>query len=76
MIYLIFGEIMESLVKCSSCTYRHLNVLALEEKESSRYSLQVEKVEDMLNRIVRSSQATVKVPELGIKITPGLEAEG
>jgi zinc finger protein len=71
-----FGEVMESLAKCSSCKYRHVDVFSLEEKEPCKYTFKIECEEDMLVRVVRSSRATVKVPELGVKITPGPASQG
>ncbi len=71
-----FGDVMESLVTCSSCSYRHADVIILAEKQPCRYALEVEKEEDMLIRVVRSSHATIEIPELGVKVTPGAEAEG
>jgi zinc finger protein len=71
-----FGEVMESVTRCSFCGYRHADVMALEEKEPTRYTIQIEGEEDMFIRVVRSSYSTVEVPELGVKVTPGPRAEG
>lgn len=71
-----FGDVMESVAACSSCNYRHVDVILLAEKEPCRYTLSVESEEDMLIRVVRSSHAAIEIPELGVKITPGSEAQG
>lgn len=71
-----FGEIMESTIRCESCGYHHSEVFALEEKGPTRYEMLVSMAEDMFVRVVRSSTATIELPELGVKITPGPEAEG
>lgn len=71
-----FGEMMETTILCDSCGYRHSEVFALEEKGPVRYEMTVSAVEDMSVRVVRSSKSTIEVPELGVKITPGQEAEG
>jgi zinc finger protein len=71
-----FEEVMETLVKCDSCGYRHVDVLVLGEKEPSRYTLKIESAEDMHARVVRSGRSTVEVVELGVKITPGPDAQG
>lgn len=71
-----FGEVMENIIFCSSCGYRHADVVTLETKEPTRCTLKVESEEDMLIRVVRSGSARIEIPELGIKITPGLNSEG
>ncbi|MFQ5814905.1 MAG: ZPR1 zinc finger domain-containing protein [Candidatus Hydrothermarchaeaceae archaeon] len=67
---------METTILCDSCGYRHSEVFTLEEKGPVRYEMTVSAVEDMSVRVVRSSKSTIEVPELGVKITPGQEAEG
>lgn len=70
------GEVMESVLRCASCGYRHVDVLTLEEKPPARFKVKVECPQDMLIRVVRSSNAVVEIPELGVRITPGLASEG
>ncbi len=70
-----FGEVMESLVECSNCRYKHAEVFSLEKKEPAEYSLEVASEEDMLVRVVRSSHATIEIPELGVRISPGAQGE-
>jgi zinc finger protein len=71
-----FGEVMESTMKCSFCRYRSTDVMILDEKEPTRYLLSIENEEDMSIRVVRSSRASIEIPEIGVKITPGPQAEG
>lgn len=71
-----FEEVMESVFKCSNCGYRHVDVLVLGEKEPSRYTLKIDSARDMHARVVRSGKATVEIPEIGVKITPGPDSEG
>ncbi len=71
-----FGDVMENVISCPSCGYRHAEVIILEAREPARYTLKVESEEDMLVRVVRSGSARIEIPELGIKITPGLNSEG
>ncbi len=71
-----FGEVMESVLLCRRCGYRHTDVMVLEQREPARYTLVIESAEDMYIRVIRSSSATIKVPELGIEVTPGSEAQG
>ncbi len=71
-----FDEVMESMAKCHSCGYRHVDVLILGEKEPVRYTLRIDSDEDMSARVVRSSHSVVEISELGVTITPGPDAEG
>jgi zinc finger protein len=67
---------MESVLKCSSCGYRHVDGVMLEKKAPVRLKLKITSPDDMMIRVVRSSNATVEIPELGIKIIPGLASTG
>ncbi len=70
-----FGEIMESVVLCGACGYKHTDVICIEKKDPVRYSLKVKK--DRLNaRVVKSQSATVSIPELGLKVEPGPKSLG
>lgn len=71
-----FDEVMESVVKCGHCGYRHVDVLVLGEREPSKYTLKIESAKDMHIRVVRSSKSIVEIPEIGVKITPGPDAQG
>jgi zinc finger protein len=71
-----FGEIMESLLLCSRCGYRHSEVLSLEEREPASYTLEVERVEDLSIRVIRSETSTLRVPELDVEVRPGPRSEG
>lgn len=71
-----FGEAIEEITRCSNCNYRHVDTLILEEKGPVEYSLKIDGERDMLIRVIRSSHATIEIPELGVKITPGVDSEG
>ena len=70
-----FGEIMESVLICERCNYRSTDIICLEQKEPSRYI--IEAGEDTLNaRVVKSQSATIRIPELGLKVEPGSRSAG
>lgn len=71
-----FGEIMESVALCSGCHYRHTDVIVLQEKSPVKYTLNVEREEDLDVRVIRSGLCEVEIPELGVVITPGAAADG
>lgn len=70
-----FGEIMESIVLCESCGYRHTDIICLDQKDPVRYSIEV-KMESMNARVVKSQSATLSIPELGLKVEPGPKSLG
>jgi zinc finger protein len=70
-----FGEIMESTAKCHDCGYKHSDIMCLEQKESVRYELKINK-SNLNARVIRSQSATVRIPELGLKVEPGPRSQG
>ena len=70
-----FGDIMESLVSCQKCGYKHSDVICLEQKEPIRYALTIKK-DKLSTRVVKSQTATISIPELGLKVEPGPKSIG
>lgn len=70
-----FNKLYLFSMQCNHCHVKKSDVEALEKKESSRFTLEVTGEEDMNIRIVRSSEATIKIPHV-TTITPGMGAEG
>lgn len=50
---------------CSSCKYHKADVESEENQDPTRYTLEIESEEDLRIRIVKSSQADIKVPYIG-----------
>jgi len=69
-----FGGVMYISGSCE-CGFRYADVMFLESKGASRYTLEVLSKEDMNIRVVRSASGSVKIPELGVSIEPGPDAE-
>lgn len=70
-----FGEIMETVLKCQNCGYKHCDVICLDHKEPSRYTLQINK-NNLNARVIKSNSATIEIPELGLKVEPGSKSHG
>ncbi len=70
-----FGKSLLFSMSCSSCSYHKGDVEALEQKEPCRYTVDVESEEDLKIRIVKSAEATVKIPRV-TTITPGPASNG
>lgn len=72
-----FGKTLLTMTLCKRCGFRRSDVMSLEFHEPSQYEMRIENSQDLLlTRVLRSSTATIKIPELGIKISPGPKAEG
>jgi len=70
-----FGKTLVFSMKCSGCNYSMSDVEALEKKEPSKYTLDIDNEKDMNIKIVKSSTATVKIPYI-TDIEPGQVSEG
>ena len=70
-----FGKVYQFSMTCSSCKYHKADVEALEQKEPIKYEFEISSEEDMKVRVVKSSEATVKLPHLA-SITPGPASQG
>ena len=70
-----FGEVIESLVQCDKCGFKHSDVMCVEQKDPAKHSLQITQ-DSLSSRVVRSQTSTVSLPEIGIKVEPGPKSEG
>ncbi len=71
-----FGPALLITMSCPSCGFKHRDVLCLQFGEPKRYEFRVEGPEDLKVRVIRSSSATIRIPELGVTIEPGPASEG
>jgi len=69
-----FGEIMYISAKCQ-CSFRFADTLSLSSKEPIRYEISVETQEDLDARVIRSTSGTIRIPEMGVTIEPGMASE-
>lgn len=70
-----FGPVLILKTQCSSCGFKHSDIYVLKNNVPSVYTMRVEGVEDLKARVVRSNTALIRIPQLGIQITPGPYAE-
>lgn len=69
------GTSLETMLRCVACGYRHADFVLTDVKEPTRVSYRVTEADDMMVRVVRSSSGTMRIPELGILIEPGIASE-
>lgn len=70
-----FGRCYVFSMSCTTCKYSKADIEAEETREPSKYELIVSGDEDLNVRVVRSSEALVKIGTFG-SIEPGENAEG
>jgi zinc finger protein len=70
-----FGIAFIFSMDCTACNYHKSDIEAGEMKDPSKYTLEVSSEEDMKIRIVKSGEATIKIPHV-TTITPGPASNG
>lgn len=71
----LFGKVFVLSVTCGACSYQKSDVEPAEKKEPYRYTLEVSSDEDLNVKIIKSGEATVKIPHV-ITIEPGPVSDG
>jgi len=71
-----FGAVLLSVSRCGRCGYRHDDVIALTNSEPIELRSNINSIEDLNLRVIKSGTATVSIPEFGATITPGQYSEG
>jgi len=70
-----FGEVYILAMDCSGCGYRKADVEPAERKEPCKYTFEVNSDEDLNVKVVKSGEATVKIPHV-ITMEPGPASSG
>ncbi len=70
-----FGKVFLFSMTCSNCKYHKSDVESVEQKEPCKYTFEISSEEDMKVRVVKSSEAIVKMPHI-TEITPGPASQG
>lgn len=70
-----FGKTFLFSMNCSDCGYHKADVEAEEKKPACKHTLAINSEKDMKIRIIKSSNATVKIPHIGT-IEPGEASNG
>ena len=70
-----FGKTYLFSMTCNNCKYHKADVEALDKQEPVKFEFEISSEEDMNVRVVKSSEATVKLPHI-TSITPGPASQG
>lgn len=71
-----FGKTYIFSMDCSNCKYHKSDVEAADRKEPCKITFTVEKEDDLKVRVVKSSEATVRIPQMRMLVTPGPASDG
>ena len=71
-----FGKVFLMAMNCSSCGYKVSDVEAEQQKEGCKYEFVVKSSKDLNVRVVKSSEASVKIPQLRLSVDPGVGSDG
>lgn len=70
-----FGKVYVFSMSCGECKYHKSDLEPVEKKEPCRYTFEVGSEEDLNVKVVKSGEATVKIPYI-ITMEPGTASEG
>ncbi|MBI4452810.1 ZPR1 zinc finger domain-containing protein [Candidatus Woesearchaeota archaeon] len=70
-----FGKVYMFSMTCNNCRYHKADVEATDQKEPVKYEFEISSEDDMKVRVVKSAEATVKLPHIAT-ISPGPAAQG
>ena len=71
-----FGKCYLMSMNCIECLY-HSSDIEVEKKDNpKKYEFTVEKKQDLNVRVIKSGEATVKIPQLRMSVTPGPSSIG
>ncbi|MBT3690716.1 ZPR1 zinc finger domain-containing protein [Candidatus Woesearchaeota archaeon] len=71
-----FGKTFVFSICCEDCGFSKADIEAVEDKEPVKITFETTSEEDMKVRIVKSSNALVKIPTLRMSIEPGEGSDG
>ncbi len=70
------GNVVLESGRCLNCGYKWSDVGMLDFSEPKRIIIEVNGLKELNALVVKAAPATVRIPELGIEITPGPAAQG
>lgn len=71
-----FGKCFLMSMSCSNCHFHKADVEAEERKPPCKYTFTIKNKSDLNIKVIKSSEATVKIPQLRLSVTPGSSSIG
>ncbi|MEM5874403.1 MAG: ZPR1 zinc finger domain-containing protein [Candidatus Aenigmatarchaeota archaeon] len=69
------GKVLINTIICDNCGFKHSDIFTEEKEEKIEIEIFVESSDDLNSVVVKSSKCSIKIPEMGIEITPGPYSE-
>lgn len=71
-----FGKCFLMSMRCSNCNYFKSDVEAEKRKEPTQQIFKIEDKKDLNTKVIKSSEATIKIPQLKMESTPSVASIG
>ena len=71
-----FGKCYLMTMTCENCDYKSSDIESEEQKDPVKCTLEINNKKDLNIRIVKSGQASIKIPALKMSVDPGPASEG
>ncbi|MEK6973859.1 MAG: ZPR1 zinc finger domain-containing protein [Nanoarchaeota archaeon] len=71
-----FGKTYLFTMQCSSCQYKKTDIESEGQKDPVKITFEINSEDDMKVRVVKSSEATIKIPQLRMSVESGPGSEG
>lgn len=71
-----FGKTFIFAMDCSNCKYHKSDVESAELKDPVKITFTIENQKDLNVRVVKSSSATIKIPQMRMDVRPGPASDG
>lgn len=71
-----FGRCFLMSMSCSNCYFHKASVESEETKPPCRYTFTIKDKKDLNVKVIKSSEATIKIPQLRLSVTPGPSSTG
>ena len=71
-----FGAVYVFSIQCSACKYSMADVETEEDHPPQKHTINVDSEKDMKIRVIKSSNATVKIPQMRMSVEPVGNASG
>jgi zinc finger protein len=70
-----FGKVFIMTSLCSSCGYKHSDIICLEDHGPSELVVMVSRPEDLKTVVARSNTASIEIPELELRLDPAGQSQ-
>jgi len=71
-----FGKLYLFSMECSDCNYKKSDVESETQKKPVKITFTIEDEKDLSVRVIKSSTASIRIPQLRISVTAGPESDG